>query len=77
MLIRHLPNVKAAVRVCYPLFNHNDFLFGVDVRELVYDKLISILQGNWDIDLECRKTYVKPRPGLTIVHEGDKVLTDS
>ncbi|ODM99122.1 Gastric triacylglycerol lipase [Orchesella cincta] len=59
MLIKRLPNVKMAIKVCYPLFNHNDFLFGVYVNELVYDKLIQILHyKNHKVDLECVRNYV-------------------
>ncbi|CAL8080479.1 unnamed protein product [Orchesella dallaii] len=59
MLIKRLPNVHMAIKVCYPLFNHNDFLFGVHVSELVYEKLIKILHyKNYKVDVECEETYV-------------------
>jgi len=58
-LIERLPNLRMAIKVCYPLFNHNDFLFGVYVNELVYDKLINVLHyRNYKVDLDCERTYV-------------------
>lgn len=64
-LVSKLPNVRAVVKVCYPYFNHVDFLYGVDVNVLVYDKLIHILEEGGRInrkhlDLECNRPLNKP-----------------
>ena len=42
-LASKLPNLKASIRVDYPLFNHWDFLWSVNVNELLYNRLVSLL----------------------------------
>ncbi|KAK4007766.1 gastric triacylglycerol lipase [Daphnia magna] len=42
-LASKLPNLKASIRVDYPLFNHWDFLWSVNVNELLYNRLLTLL----------------------------------
>lgn len=39
-----LPNLIGVYRVPYRKFNHLDFLYGVDARELLYNKVVEILK---------------------------------
>jgi hypothetical protein len=42
-LASKLSNLKASIRVDYPHFNHWDFLWSVNVNELLYNHLIKLL----------------------------------
>jgi hypothetical protein len=42
-LASKLPNLKASIRVDYPYFNHWDFLWSVNVNELLYNRVLSLL----------------------------------
>lgn len=44
-LSQQLPNVINDYLVPHAKFNHLDFLFGVDVQHLVYDKLFEIMES--------------------------------
>lgn len=39
-----LPNVVGKFLVKYPEFNHLDFVWGIDARELVYEKVIKLMK---------------------------------
>ncbi|XP_011692768.1 PREDICTED: lipase 3-like isoform X2 [Wasmannia auropunctata] len=41
---RHLPNVIVLEEISYKLFNHLDFLYAIDVKTLLYDRLIQLLR---------------------------------
>ncbi|XP_018305084.1 gastric triacylglycerol lipase-like isoform X1 [Mycetomoellerius zeteki] len=53
---RHLPNVILLEEIQYKLFSHLDFLWAIDVKTLLYDRLIELLQEFdnqvWTIDDE-------------------------
>ena len=38
-----LPNLQASIRVDYPYFNHWDFLWSVNINELLYNRLVALL----------------------------------
>ncbi|XP_055918986.1 lipase 3-like [Eupeodes corollae] len=40
-LMRLLPNLVESFHVPYPTFNHLDFLFGMEVKPLLYDRIIA------------------------------------
>lgn len=42
-LASKLPNLKASIRVDYPYFNHWDFLWSVNVNELLYNRVLTLL----------------------------------
>lgn len=41
---KRIPNLIGAFRVPFELFNHMDFLYGTNARELVYSKVAKIIQ---------------------------------
>ncbi|XP_060531481.1 lipase 3-like [Cylas formicarius] len=43
-LISELPDLKEAILIQYASFNHLDFLWAIDVKELLYDKVIDTLK---------------------------------
>ncbi|XP_032674155.1 lipase 3-like [Odontomachus brunneus] len=43
-LMKHLPNVILTEEVPYELFNHADYLWGIDTKTLIYDRMIEIIQ---------------------------------
>ncbi|KAL6256294.1 hypothetical protein P5V15_012410 [Pogonomyrmex californicus] len=43
-LSKRLPNVLLTEEVPYKLFNHVDFLWGIDVKTLVYDRILELIQ---------------------------------
>ncbi|XP_014477144.1 PREDICTED: lipase 3-like [Dinoponera quadriceps] len=43
-LQKHLPNVALLEEVQYELFNHADFLWGIDAKTLIYDRVIEVIQ---------------------------------
>lgn len=42
-LASKLPNLQASIRVDYPYFNHWDFLWSVNINELLYNRLVALL----------------------------------
>lgn len=43
-LSRGLPNLVGLYQISDPLFNHLDFVWGIDVRELVFNNVIKVMQ---------------------------------
>jgi len=48
LLYKHLPNPIGSFRVPLSQFNHLDFLWGTDVKTLVYDYVIEIMTKYWE-----------------------------
>ena len=42
-LAGQLPNLQASLRVPYSMFNHFDFIWALDVAQLLYDPMLSLL----------------------------------
>lgn len=43
--IDHLPNVKKVTKVSDEKFNHLDFMWAIDAKQLVYDDIIATLHS--------------------------------
>lgn len=44
LLYRRLPNVVGQLRVPLSTFNHLDFVYGIDAKKLLYDKVMAIMK---------------------------------
>ncbi|XP_011702567.1 PREDICTED: lipase 1-like, partial [Wasmannia auropunctata] len=52
---RHLPNIIVLEENPYKLFNHMDFLWAIDAKTLMYDRLIELLQ---EFDNRCEQSMI-------------------
>lgn len=52
MLLEHLPAVYRAVKIT-ELTNNLDLLFGNDVGDIIYKRLIAVLRSEWT-SLNCK-----------------------
>ncbi|XP_025996194.1 lipase 3 [Solenopsis invicta] len=43
-LSKHLPNVLLTEKVPYKFFNHLDFMWAIDAKSLVYDRMLELIQ---------------------------------
>ena len=46
-LVRSLPNVIADHRVAFDLWNHVDFLYGIDAKVLVYEEIMRLMANHY------------------------------
>lgn len=42
-LLRQVPSAVGKFKVPLPRFNHLDFVFGIDAKELIYDRIVAIM----------------------------------
>jgi len=45
-ILNNLPNVVVNYKVPLPEFNHVDFIWAIDAKTLVFDKILSLLSDN-------------------------------